>query len=39
MRDNIAYYYFALDVAVVYNVVKNYYLSMLATIKKIGKEL
>lgn len=39
MRDIIAHHYFDLDAAVVYDVVKNYLPFMLATIKKIRKEL
>lgn len=39
MRDIIAHHYFDLDAAVVFDVVKNYLPSMLATIKKIRKEL
>ena len=39
MRDIIAHHYFDLDAAVVYDVVKNHLPSMLATIKKIRKEL
>lgn len=35
MRDIIAHHYFDLDAAVVFDVVKNYLPSMLATIKKI----
>ena len=37
--DIIAHHYFDLDAAVVYDVVKNYLPFMLATIKKIRKEL
>ena len=39
MRDIIAHHYFDLDAAVVYDVVKNYLPFMLATIKKIRKEV
>lgn len=39
MRDIIAHHYFDIDAAVVYDVVKNYLPFMLATIKKIRKEL
>lgn len=39
MRDIIAHHYFDIDAAVVYDVVKNHLPSMLATIKKIRKEL
>ena len=39
MRDIIAHHYFDLDAAVVYDVEKNYLPFMLATIKKIRKEL
>lgn len=39
MRDIIAHYYFDLDAAVAFDVVKNYLPSMLLTIKKIRKEL
>ena len=39
MRDIIAHHYFDLDAEVVYDVVKNYLPFMLATIKKIRKEL